>query len=39
MSRDKSFNEIKTQFNELIFNYESKSKMCELFRKNYGLIN
>lgn len=37
--RDKSFIEIKSQFNELLFNYESKNRECEMLRKNQNLNN
>ncbi|EAR97021.1 hypothetical protein TTHERM_00196120 (macronuclear) [Tetrahymena thermophila SB210] len=39
MSRDKSFFEIKSQFNELLLNYESKQKECEILKKNQNQLN
>ncbi|KAL4510205.1 hypothetical protein ABPG72_010398 [Tetrahymena utriculariae] len=39
MSRDKSFFEIKSQFNELLLNYEIKQKECEILQKNQNQLN
>ncbi|KAL4467019.1 hypothetical protein ABPG74_010616 [Tetrahymena malaccensis] len=39
ISRDKSFFEIKSQFRELLLNYESKQKECEILQKNQNQQN